>query len=42
MFKHHANKQKNIKVNDKKVKGTKSLLTQFDDKHTYSGGLPSQ
>jgi hypothetical protein len=36
---HHANnnKQKMQNVNDKKVKGTGELLTQFGDKHTYSG-----
>jgi hypothetical protein len=39
MFQHHANKQiKHRKINDKKVKGTVSLLTQFGDKHTYSEG----
>jgi len=27
MFKHHDNKHKNAKINDKKVKGTKGLLT---------------
>jgi len=25
-------------VKDKKVKGTRELLTQFGDKHTYFGG----
>jgi len=38
MFQHHANKQiKRRKIKDKKVKNTVSLLTQFGDKHTYSG-----
>jgi len=31
-------KKKNKKINDKKVKNTMSLLTQFGDKHTYNGG----
>jgi len=39
MFQHHEiNKNKNKKINDKKVKNTMSLLTQFGDKHTYSRG----
>ena len=39
MFQHHTNKQiKRRKINDKKVKNTVSLLTQFSDKHTYSRG----
>jgi len=43
MFQHHANKQIiHKKINDKKVKGTKSLLTQFSDKHTYSGGCQAR
>jgi len=43
MFQHRkVNRNKNKKLNDKKVKDTMSLLTQFGDKHTYSGGLPSQ
>jgi len=28
---------KYAKIKDKKVKGTKDLLTQFNDKHTYYG-----
>jgi len=44
MFKHHANnnKHKNVKVKDKKVKCTGWLLTQFGDKHTYSGGYEAR
>jgi len=39
MFQHRkSNKNKNKKVNDKKVKNTVNLLTQFGDKHTYSRG----
>jgi len=39
MFQHHTNKQIiRKKINDKKVKGTVSSLTQFGDKHTYSRG----
>jgi len=30
-------RNKNKKINDKKVKNTVSLLTQFSDKHTYYG-----
>jgi len=42
MFQHHrVNRNKNKKINDKKVKGTVSLLTQFGDKHTYYGGNPT-
>ena len=38
MFQHHElNRNKNKKVNDKKVNNIVSLLTQFGDKHTYSG-----
>ena len=39
MFKHRANnnKKKYVKVKDKKVNDTCELLTQFGDKHTYSG-----
>jgi len=39
MFKPRSNqnKQKYIKLKDKKVNGTGDLLTQFGDKHTYSG-----
>jgi len=38
MFQHRkSNRNKNKKVNDKKVKNTVSLLTQFNDKPTYSG-----
>jgi len=40
MFQHR--KVNRNKKNDKKVKDTVSLLTQFGDKHTYSGGLLSQ
>jgi len=36
------NRNKNNKVNDKKVKNTMSLLTQFGDKHTYSGGYQAR
>jgi len=39
MFQHHeVNRNKNKKINDKKLKGTVSLLLQFVDKHTYFGG----
>jgi len=39
IFQHHANKQIiREEINDQKVKCTVSLLTQFGDKHTYSGG----
>jgi len=39
MFQHRkVNRNKNKKINDKKVNNTMSLLTQFNDKHTYSGG----
>jgi len=38
MFQRHAiNKITSRKINDKKVNNTESLLTQFGDKHTYSG-----
>jgi len=38
MFQHHRiNRNKNKKINDRKVKNTVSLLTQFSDKHTYTG-----
>jgi len=33
---------KYTKVNDKKLKGTKSLLSQFGDKHTYSRGYQAR
>ena len=43
MFQHHIpNINKNKKINDKKVKGTVSLLTQFGDKHAYSGGYQAR
>jgi len=35
---HIINRNKNKEINDKKVKNTVSLLTQFGDKHTYSAG----
>jgi len=39
MFQHHViNRNKNKEINDEKVKNKVSLLTQFGDKHTYSGG----
>jgi len=38
MFQHHANKHKMCKkINDKKVKDTKSLLTQFGTTHLHLG-----
>jgi len=38
MFQHHEiNRNKN-----KKLKNTVSLLTQFGDKHTYSGGYQAR
>ena len=43
IFQHHViNRNKNKKINDKKGKNTKSLLTQFSDKHTYSGGYQAR
>ena len=36
------NRNKNKKINDKKVKNTVSLLTQFGDKHTYSAGYQAR
>jgi len=44
MFKHHANynKQKYVKVKDKKVNCTGELLTQFSDKHTYFEGYQAR
>jgi len=42
MFKHHANKQKNVKIKDKKIKGIEGLLTQVSDKHSYSGGYQAR
>jgi len=39
MFQHHSvNRNKNKKINGRKVKDTISLLIQFGDKHTCSGG----
>jgi len=29
-------------IKDKKVKGTRELLTHFSDKHTYSGGYQAR
>jgi len=38
MFQHHANKYKTRKtINDKKVRGTKSLLTQLGTAHLHLG-----
>jgi len=38
MFKHYANKHKMYKkINDKKVKGIESLLTQFGITHLHMG-----
>jgi len=34
--------KQNNKIKDKKVKGTMSLLTQFGDKHTYSGSFQAR
>jgi len=43
MFQHHViNRNKNKKVNHKKVKNTVSLLTQVGDKHTHSGGYQAR
>ena len=43
MFQHHElNRNKNKKVNYKKVKNTVSFLTQFSDKHTYYGGYQAR
>jgi len=43
MFQHRkSNRNKTKKVNDKKVKNTMSLLTQFGDKHTYSRGYQAR
>jgi len=43
MFQHHIlNINRNKKINDKKVKNTVSLLTQFGDKHTYYGGYQAR
>jgi len=43
MFQHYeVNRNKNKKINDKKVKDTMSLLTQFGDKHTYFGGYQAR
>jgi len=39
MFQHRMiRRNKNKKINEKKLKDTVSLLTQFGDKHTYFGG----
>jgi hypothetical protein len=38
---HEINRNKNMKINDKKVKNIVSLLTQFS-KHTYSGGYKAR
>jgi len=43
MFQHYViSRNKNKKINDKKVKNTVSLLTQLGDKHTYSGGYQAR
>jgi len=43
MFQNHKlNRSKAKKLNDDKVKNTMSLLTQFGDKHTYSGGYQAR
>jgi len=43
MFQHHeVNRNKSKKIKDKKVKNTMKLLTQFGDKHTYSGGYQAR
>jgi len=43
MFQHQlVNRINNKKLNDKKVNGTESLLTQFGDKHAYSGGYQAK
>ena len=43
MFRHYENKKiKRKKINDKKVKRHSELLTQFGDKHTYSGGYQAR
>jgi len=43
MFQHHEiNRNKNKKINDKKVKNTVSLFTHFSDKHTYSMGYQAR
>jgi len=44
MFQHRASNKhnQNSKIKDKEVKGTESLLTQFGDKHTYSGSYQAR
>ena len=43
MFQHHANKQiKHRKINDKEVKNTMSLLTQFGTTHLHLGATKSR
>jgi len=44
MFQHRASNKhnQNSKIKDKEVKGRESLLTQFGDKHTYSGGYQAR
>jgi len=44
MFQYQTiNRNKKIrKINDMKVKNTMSLLTQFGDKHTYTGGYQAR
>jgi len=43
MFQHRTiSRIKNKKINDRKVKNTVSLLTQFGDKHTYFGGYQAR
>jgi len=43
MFQHRTiNRIKNKKVKDKKVKNKVSFLTQFGDKHTYTGGYQAR
>ena len=44
MFQHRASSKynQNSKIKDKKVKNTMHLLTQFGDKHTYSGGYQAR
>jgi len=43
MFQHRTiSINKNKKIYDKKVKDTVSLLTQFGNKHTYSGGYQAR
>jgi len=44
MFQHRASSKHNhnSKIKDKEVKDIESLLTQFGDKHTYSGGYQAK